>query len=166
MTNAVRAPRTHRARHTVVASDLHQAAPPDGPWMRHRHQGLFPDRHLAALLATRDAAVPARDRELVLSGDVVDFDVPAVHDGRLARDVAPTDEAGALRVAGGTLDDHPGVIDALARLLLRGHRVVSLRGNHDLPLVSALPGARPRAAARASSSRDGRARRSVEEVRR
>ena len=130
-------PRTGRARHTVIVSDLHlwQAAPPCGSWMRYRQRDLFPDRELTALTATLERSIAPGDLELVLAGDVLDFDVPAVQGGEVAREVAPADEAGTLRVVGGILDDHAEVWTALARLILRGDRVVLLAGNHDLPLV-------------------------------
>ena len=120
-------------RHTVILSDVHlwEAVSGDDLWMRYRQRRFFPDDALAALLAKLSADVPDGDFELVLNGDVFDFDVPRP-DGR--EDAAHTEADAAQRI-GRILEDHPAFVDALAGLLARGHRVVFVSGNHDVQLV-------------------------------
>jgi UDP-2,3-diacylglucosamine pyrophosphatase LpxH len=142
-------------RHTVVLSDVHlwEAVAGDDLWMRYRQQRFFPDATIARLLASLTAGVPEGDIELVLDGDIFDFDVPRA-DG--ADDVPHDEPAAALRVDR-ILDDHPVFIDALARLLVGGHRVVFVSGNHDVQLV--YPAVRARILARlerATGALDGR----------
>ncbi len=127
-------------RHTVVLSDVHlwEAVAGDGLWMRYRQRRYFPDEGIAALLTALTAGVADGDCELVLDGDVFDFDVPRP-DGR---DDTPHTAPEAAACVDRILDDHPVFVGALAGLLARGHRVVFVSGNHDAQL--AFPAVRAR----------------------
>jgi UDP-2,3-diacylglucosamine pyrophosphatase LpxH len=143
-------------RHTVILSDIHlwEAVAGDGLWMRYRQRRFFPDASIAALLAKLIAEAADGDLELVLNGDIFDFDVPRA-DGH--EENCRTEPAAAERIDR-ILDDHPLFLDALARLLLRGHRVVFVSGNHDVQL--AFPAVRERIVRRieaAAASRPVRA---------
>ncbi len=131
-------------RHTVILSDIHlwEAVTGDDLWMRYRQRRFFPDEAFAALVARLTADVSDGDFELVLNGDIFDFDVPRP-DGR---DDTPHVEADAARRVDRILDDHPAFVDALAGLLARNHRVVFVSGNHDVQLV--FPSVRARIVAR------------------
>ena len=122
-------------RHTVVLSDLHlwEAVDGDGLWMRYRQRRFFPDESIARLLEALTRDVADGDFELVLNGDIFDFDVPRP-DGR---DDTPHTEGDAARRIDRILDHHPGFVTALAKLVSRGHRVVFVSGNHDVQLAFA-----------------------------
>jgi hypothetical protein len=57
-----------------------------------------------------------------------------VKDGDSSFDEYPLDDAGCAAHAGRILADHPAWCAATARLLLAGHRLLVLSGNHDLAL--------------------------------
>lgn len=117
-------------RHTVVLSDVHlwESVPGDGLWMRYRQRQFFPDAAIAALLARLTRDVPPGDFELVLNGDTFDFDDPCAAE-------APMTEAAAAACVGRILDEHPVLVEALARVVFAGHRVVFVAGNHDVQLA-------------------------------
>lgn len=121
----------------VVVSDLHlwQSIEPDGLWMRYRQRDLFPDETLSALFEKLRAVSRCGELEVVFAGDIFDFDVPVVRDGRLDPSIEPTDAPTAAWVLDAIVDDHPGFVDAVARLLSDGHWVTFLAGNHDLQLA-------------------------------
>lgn len=120
-------------KHTVVLSDLHlwEAVAGEGLWMRYRQRRYFPDAALVALFERLDRECEPGSIELVLNGDVFDFDI-ARPDGQ---EDPPRDERSAVARMHSILDDHEPFLDGLARLLSRGHAVVFIAGNHDLPLV-------------------------------
>ncbi len=120
-------------KHTVVVSDLHlwEAVDGDGLWMRYRQRRYFPDRGLVALFERLVAQCDDGSLELVLNGDVFDFDI-ARPDGD---ESPPRDERTAVQRMHSILDDHEPFLDGLAAVLARGHSVVFVAGNHDLPMV-------------------------------
>jgi UDP-2,3-diacylglucosamine pyrophosphatase LpxH len=120
-------------KHTIVLSDLHlwEAVPGDGLWMRYRQRRYFPDEGVLALLRRMMARCEPGSIELVLAGDVFDFDV-ARPDG--AHDPPRTEQDAVARMHS-ILDDHEPLLDGFAALLDRGHALVLLAGNHDLPVV-------------------------------
>lgn len=116
---------------TLVVSDVHLAtvgAPGRAP--PHRQPSAQVDEDLADLVRGCIAA-GARGVDVVLAGDVFDFDAPDF--GPDAGDGTTPDGAAARLVA--ILDDHPAVVDALHAVLATGGRVVVLPGNHDAALV-------------------------------
>lgn len=120
-------------RHTVVLSDLHlwEAVAGDGLWMRYRQRRYFPDATLVALFERLGSECEPGTLELVLNGDVFDFDI-ARPDG----DESPVrDERTAVARMHSILDDHEPFLDGLASLLALGHCVVFVAGNHDVPMV-------------------------------
>src|SRR5258708_146659 len=132
----IRPDREGGRRRTVVLSDVHlsQAHPEDETdslWMRYRTRQHHPDRDFAAmidhLLATAedDEAI-----ELVFNGDVLDFDAPWVKDGRSSFDELPPTEAGCVTQVKLLLADHVPWFSAVSRLLLAGHRLLIVSGNH------------------------------------
>jgi hypothetical protein len=120
-------------KHTVVVSDLHlwEAVDGDGLWMRYRQRRYFPDRGLVALFERLAAQCEDGSLELVLNGDVFDFDI-ARPDGD---ESPPRDERTAVARMHSILDDHEAFLDGLVAVLARGHSVVFVAGNHDLPMV-------------------------------
>ena len=128
-----------RARRLVILSDVHlsQAHPEtdgDPRWMRYRRRDLHPDpdfSRLIDLILTRHADDSI---ELVMNGDVLDYDAPWVKDGVSSFDEFPLTEQGCAEHTERLLADHPVWFDSIARVLLRGHRVLFLSGNHDIEL--------------------------------
>ncbi len=132
-------------KHTVVVSDVHlsQAHPedPSDPLaFRYRTRAFHPDEAFAALVDRLLAIHGDDDIELVFNGDVIDFDAPAVKGGALAPDEVPLDDAGSAEHVRRIIADHAVWFGAVARLLVRGHRLLVTSGNHDVELH--WPGAR------------------------
>ncbi len=153
-------------KHTVVLSDLHlwEAVAGDGLWLRYRQRKYFPDAALVALFRTLCEQCEPGSIELVLNGDVFDFDI-ARPDGEQA---PPRDERSAVQRMHSILDDHELFLDGLASLLIAGHTVVFIAGNHDLPLalstVRAALSERIERALRRVSSDEGAVRERMERV--
>jgi UDP-2,3-diacylglucosamine pyrophosphatase LpxH len=125
--------------HLVVVSDVHlcEGLPDAGPWMRWRQKTLFPDEEFIALV---DALLGSLDSdkdslELVFNGDLFDFDAGRVIEGDVRFEDLPRTEAVAVELLERVLNDHTGYVQALGRLLARGHRVVFISGNHDPQLT-------------------------------
>lgn len=133
---------------TIVLSDLHLAdAEVDDPrrplWKAYKRADYFCDADFAALLAhllaTREAPL-----ELVLNGDILDFDMvtklpkPEEAEGKvswLARQRGLSSEAWmSVFKLDVILNDHPLWCESLRRFVEAGHRVVFIIGNHDLEL--------------------------------
>lgn len=132
--------------HTLVMSDIHlsDAEPEDAVrplWKRYKRRDLFVDAEIVALWrwAVHRAQGPL---ELVLNGDVFDFDsvmtLPpdgAMKVGWLERSRGlVAQEAKSLFKMEVILDDHPVFVEGLREVLAAGHRVVFVIGNHDMEL--------------------------------
>ncbi len=131
---------------TLIVSDLHlseaQAESRRGPlWMAYKRREFFVDQDFARLVdwAVARAAGPI---ELVLNGDVFDFDnvlqLPSHPPGEvdwLARlRGLSSEEWMSCHKIDCILREHPLWIAAMRRLLAGGHRVVFVSGNHDAEL--------------------------------
>ncbi len=126
-------------RHTIVLSDVHLSQThPDDPadplWMRYRRAEFHPDRDFAALVDRFLAEHRDDTIELVFNGDLFDFDAPWVKDGTSTFDEFPLDDAGCAAQVRRIIVDHSIWFRAVARLLVAGHRVLFLSGNHDIEL--------------------------------
>lgn len=116
-----------------VVSDLHMGRGLNPATRRfHRLETFFYEADLRAFArwACDEAKARGRSFKLVLNGDVFDLlrvepeDVPLSH-GSLAPDAAA-------RLVGEILAGHPQFVDGIAEVILEGHEVVQLPGNHDL----------------------------------
>lgn len=119
--------------HTLVLSDVHlcRLISDDAPWMRYRQSAYLQDANIAQLIDSaiiRSANAPL---EVVLNGDVFDLDAPE------GSEFTSHDETNATALIDGILNDHPLVVAALERVLVAGHRVVVISGNHDAQLIFA-----------------------------
>ncbi len=136
------------ARHTFVLSDLHisdvEVADPRRPlWRRYKHAGSHADPRLLALLTHIRGLAAGEPSELILNGDVFDFDSilsrPAVAGGwrtswlERARGLAP-EEAKSCWKLHRILEHHRELIDALRAWVQDGHTLIFVIGNHDLEL--------------------------------
>lgn len=102
--------------------------------MRYRRREHHPDADFAALVDLLLARFAGDQIEVVFNGDLLDFDAPWVKGGRSSFDEFPLNAAGCAEHAGRLIDDHPGWFGAVAKLLLHGHRVLFMCGNHDIEL--------------------------------
>jgi len=129
-------------RHTIVISDVHlgEEVPGDDAWLSYRHRRFFPDEDFAVLVRHFLGLLRAGDRlELVLDGDVIEFESPRIVDGERFVETPRTEEE-AVATLFAVVRDHPVFFEHLALLASEGHRVVFVAGNHDVQL--ALPGVR------------------------
>jgi UDP-2,3-diacylglucosamine pyrophosphatase LpxH len=125
-------------RHTIAISDIHlcEVERTDGLWMRYRQARYSPDPDLAAMLDTVRHKVPAGDQIcLVLNGDIFDFDAPRVVEGESVFHDLPRTAENAVPAIRAMLDDHEVFVAALGRMLVSGHEVVFVSGNHDVCLT-------------------------------
>lgn len=131
-------------RHTVAISDIHlsEVEPGNGLWMRYRQKEFAPGAEIARMLAELVDRVRGEELTLVLNGDVFDFDAPRVIDGESVFHDRPRNAAESVPAAAAILRDHPEFVRGLARLVVEGHTVVFVSGNHDaqvtLPEVRAV----------------------------
>jgi UDP-2,3-diacylglucosamine pyrophosphatase LpxH len=117
-------------------------------WKAYKSARYVVDGEIAALLEEVAEKFESGDREpgssltLILNGDIVDFDlVVAVPDDapfpvschERKRGLAPTAAKSAWKLER-VLSDHPVFVDALARFVARGHKIVYVMGNHDREL--------------------------------
>lgn len=138
-----------RPMHTFVLSDLHLSdAEPVDPkrplWRAFRRRDYFVDADVIALLsfAMERAEAQGEPLEIVLNGDVLDFDpVMALPDpppsplhwlARL-RGMGTAEWMSSFKVEQ-ILRDHKELFEALGEVARRGHQLVFVLGNHDLEL--------------------------------
>lgn len=143
--------RTPRA-HTLVVSDLHLTeAEPDHPsrplWKRYKRGEFFIDDNFAAWLAKMRTEIErsdstCHDAELVLAGDIFDFDavmaLPAsppfpVRLLERLRGLDPEESKSRFKIKV-ILADHPRWCAALREFVCAGGKLVFVIGNHDLEL--------------------------------
>ena len=136
-----------RAVESVILSDMHlseAALPrPDNPlWMAYKRRELFFDEDFARL-CRHVAASTDGPLELVLNGDVFDFDnvtrLPAAPAGSIdwlarLRGLA-SEEWMSLHKMEVIIGDHPVWFAALRDFVGSGHRVVFIIGNHDCEMA-------------------------------
>lgn len=132
---------------TAVISDLHlsdveAADPRRPPWRRHKHADVSGDGRILALLAHLRVLARGRPTELVLNGDIFDFDtVAAIPDPapfpvswlERARGLSPEAPKSLWKIRL-ILAHHPRVVDALRAWVADGNTLVFVIGNHDLEL--------------------------------
>lgn len=132
--------------HTIVVSDLHlseaQELDPKRPlWMAYKRPEHFIDEDFARFLEHLEAEAEG-PIELVLNGDVFDFDnviqLPDEPEGTVdwlarARGLGSEEWMSRFKIER-IIEDHPVWFGALRDFIARGHRAVFVIGNHDLEL--------------------------------
>lgn len=135
------------AKYTAVISDLHMCeAEPVHPkfplWKKYKTRAFFFDHVFADFLRHIIDMAAGGEVELVLNGDIFDFDsvmaLPEEPPFRVnwlekKRGLYPEEEKSVFKIDR-ILDDHSEWLEALRWFLLCGHRVVFVIGNHDLEL--------------------------------
>lgn len=135
------------AKYTAVISDLHlcEAEPVNEKfplWKKYKTREFFFDDLFAELLKHLETMAGGDEIELVLNGDIFDFDsvmaIPEDAPFRISwlerrRGLLPEMEKSLFKIDR-ILDDHPEWVQALRRFVMCGHRVIFVIGNHDLEL--------------------------------
>lgn len=136
-----------RATHTAIVSDLHLCeAEPINPrfplWKKFKTREFFFDEDFADFLQTLEEKSGGEPVELILNGDIFDFDsvlaLPEKPTFRISwlerkRGLFPRAERSRFKIQK-ILQDHPNFVRALRDFVLRNHRVVFVIGNHDIEL--------------------------------
>ena len=136
-----------KATHTIVFSDHHlsDAEPPHPKnplWKRFKRKRYFMDEMIRSLLSQIQSEVPNETIELVLNGDVFDFDsvtkIPKSASfnvnwleqkrGLLSEEQKSTYKINVI------LEDHSIFVQALKDFIEAGNHVVFVIGNHDVEL--------------------------------
>lgn len=144
---AVELPDFSKAKHTVVLSDIHltEAEPPhpgNALWKRYKRPKYFVDHSFELLLGKLQAEIRDGPIELVLNGDIFDFDsvmmIPAnpnfaVNWVERRRGLSSEEEKSRFKMRL-ILNDHAVWVKAVRDWVLAGHRVIFIIGNHDVEL--------------------------------
>jgi UDP-2,3-diacylglucosamine pyrophosphatase LpxH len=132
--------------HTVIVSDMHlsEAARPDPKrplWMAYKRREFFIDDDFARFLTYIEEKAGGGPIELILNGDIFDFDsVTQVPDGDARVDWLArrrglgSEEWMSLFKMEVIIREHPVWFGALAAFIARGNRAVFVIGNHDVEL--------------------------------
>ncbi|MBU6375849.1 MAG: metallophosphoesterase, partial [Bdellovibrionales bacterium] len=138
-----------KARHTFSISDLHLTeAEPSNPkkrlWKLYKDRKFFVDATFNKFLQhIQELAGPGEKLELILNGDIFDFDAVMrlpedpkqfhVHWLERLRGLNAEDPKSKFKMEI-ILQDHQEWVLALRTFLLQGHRVIFIIGNHDIEL--------------------------------
>lgn len=135
------------ATHTAIISDLHltEAEPVNLKyplWKKFKTKQFFYDDVFESFLKHIETKANGQSTELVLNGDIFDFDSvlrlpqePVFHVAWLERHrgLFPIAERSRFKIEV-ILNDHAEFVRSLREFVLKGHRVVFVMGNHDLEL--------------------------------
>ncbi|MDP2315754.1 MAG: metallophosphoesterase [Pseudomonadota bacterium] len=133
--------------YTAVISDLHisDIEPPDPKrpaWRRYKHADVVDDGPLIRLLAHLRELSSGQPVELVLAGDIFDFDTVIAAPSPAAfpiswlercRGMVPEEARSAWKMQR-ILSHHPALVAELSRFMADGNLLVFIIGNHDLEL--------------------------------
>ncbi|MDF1563081.1 MAG: metallophosphoesterase [Deltaproteobacteria bacterium] len=133
--------------HTFVVSDLHlsdaQELDPDRPlWKRFKGRDLFIDESFCRFLDHIDELAGDEEAELILNGDVFDYDsvtkLPENPEFTIwwlerARGLAPEEQKSLFKMQV-ILRDHETFVAGLQKWVLAGRRLIFVIGNHDIEL--------------------------------
>lgn len=136
-----------RATFTAVISDLHlcEEEPIHAKyplWKKYKTREFFFDQDFALFLAHIQSRAFGNPVELILNGDIFDFDsvmtVPESPPYRISwlekrRGLHPQKEKSEFKIKR-ILDHHHQWVNSLKDFILAGHRVIFIIGNHDLEL--------------------------------
>jgi UDP-2,3-diacylglucosamine pyrophosphatase LpxH len=131
--------------HYLVVSDLHLCDIEDHAdgWKHHKSGAWVFDTELEAMVQSFLDRLSSDDKlTFVLNGDIFDFDLVTAVPESPAFAVRSTERHYGLDATAAKsawkleriLDDHPVFVHLLARLMVAGHRVVLVIGNHDREL--------------------------------
>lgn len=137
--------------YTAIISDLHLTdAEPSRPkykvrhplWKKFKTKEFFIDRALIEFLDEIDAKSKGEPVELVLNGDIFDFDsimalpvapIYKFHWIETRRGLFPKEERSVFKMQV-VLEEHAPFISALRSFIEKGHSLILIPGNHDVEL--------------------------------
>ena len=136
-----------RNDYTAIISDLHlceeEPIHPQFPlWKKYKTRQFFFDQEFAEFLSHIETKSGRQRVELILNGDIFDFDsvtgLPEfppykVSPLEMKRGLHPQEDKSEFKIKR-ILSHHPLWVDSLRAFLSRGHYVVFVIGNHDLEL--------------------------------
>lgn len=136
-----------KARYTAIVSDMHLCeAQPINPkfplWKKYKTREFFFDEVFKDFLAHLEARAKGGEIELILNGDIFDFDsvtqLPEHPYFRMSwleklRGLYPQEEKSKFKIET-ILEAHDGWVKALRDFIFKGHRAIFIIGNHDLEL--------------------------------
>lgn len=134
-----------KAEYTAVLSDLHlcesQEIDPKNPlWKKFKTREFFFDQTFSDFLVFLDKQAQGKSVELVLNGDIFDFDsfmrLPTLPPYRISwlerlRGLYPQETKSVFKIKE-ILKEHAVWVGALRSFVKSGHRIVFVIGNHDL----------------------------------
>lgn len=136
-----------QAKFTAIVSDLHLCeAEPEPPkhrlWKKYKTREFFFDTTFAEFLKKLQEMSASQDIELILNGDIFDFDsvmsLPESPPFKMSwlekkRGLHPQEEKSKFKIEK-ILYDHPDWCRALRAFIDAGNRIIFIIGNHDLEL--------------------------------
>ena len=136
-----------KAEYTAVVSDLHlcEAEPIHTKyplWKKYKTRQFFFDKEFVQFLKTIHEKAHLKKVELVLNGDIFDFDsviaLPKNPPYRISwiekrRGLHPQEEKSVFKIKK-ILQHHKAWVKSLREFLMQGHRVIFVIGNHDVEL--------------------------------
>ncbi len=136
-----------KASNTAIISDLHlcEAEPVNAQfplWKKYKTREFFYDSELVSFLELIEKKANGQKVELILNGDVFDFDscmrLPERPTFKISwlekkRGLYPRSERSVFKIQQ-ILKDHPTFISGLRNFILKGHHIIFVIGNHDLEM--------------------------------
>lgn len=136
-----------QVKYTAIVSDLHlceeEKVHPKYPlWKKYKTRQFFFDKEFADFLNLLHQKANGEQVELVLNGDIFDFDsVTSLPEDppyevtwlEQKRGLHPQEEKSVFKIQR-ILHDHTEWVDALRDFIKKGHRAIFVIGNHDLEL--------------------------------
>lgn len=136
-----------KANYTAVLSDLHlcEAEPPNRKhplWKKFKTRQFFFDEDFARMLLDLQTQASGSPVELILNGDIFDFDSVTSYPNDPSFNVSwlesrrglDTEKEKSLYKIEVILRDHAVWVESLSNFIKQGNRVVFVIGNHDLEL--------------------------------
>lgn len=136
-----------KATYTAVVSDLHlcEAEPPNKRhplWKKFKTKEFFFDHEFALFLEDIQKRAEGKTVELVLNGDIFDFDSVTSYPETAHYNISylesrrglDTEKEKSLYKIDVILRDHPEWVSSLAKFISDDNRVIFIIGNHDLEL--------------------------------
>lgn len=136
-----------KAKHTFIVSDIHVTTaepvhPRDPLWRRFKQKDFFVDDAFEIFLNKIQQEAGGEPVELILAGDIFDFDGVTQHPKKqrfsvtwleLKRGLNAEERKSRFKIRA-IVDDHPVFFRALGDFIRKGNRAVFIIGNHDLEL--------------------------------
>lgn len=136
-----------KAKYTAIISDIHLTEaepehPPGDLWKKFKRKEFFFDDVLSDFFEYVQHQVGDEKAELILNGDVFDFDAVLTYPEdapyrvtwlEKIRGLFPEEEKASYKIQK-ILSEHGLFVEALRKFIQNGHRVVIVIGNHDLEL--------------------------------